>query len=625
MAVGDIITVSRYNQLQTLVSSVLGNGSGRFGYGQSVKSTLVSSTKIITAKDMANLRFDITRATRHQTNTESGLVFPKLKLTISGISNTTPVVITTLEPHNLKNGQIVSNFENIVGVTGLDNQQFTVSIINANSFSIFFKDQNQVDTPVDGSTIGTYVSGGSFEANLILEEFFDLYESKANQIAADKDLASPSQMTAEFGKLTSSRSDPWGRLVQRTTCDPFTVYRSGGVGIKEFTINLGTYTGTAGISFDAFNNPDKFTIIWNGQEFTAGIRGNASYNTQLANIGQPPVSGPPKGTLTFNKTASTPTTAVVRVQGYFTGTEREFTVICPPNPPPNEADDASIFHEFRVIFNNADHRRHFFNTGGEIRIESSITSPSGSKSIIWNKSLQSAGIVKFNSFKAQGSTGTSQNIGNFDLTNDYKIIYNKIIDTSNVYGIYSIYTDPNLANTYSDSFYIIKARGDQNSNIITFRIEFHDNAVEYAGSLVRGITNTKISQYRATGNFVEVDSPVYQTTRELTAGVFVPPVINACDPKQGVTRVGRGVYTYTLNFGNYVGPCGINYYGYDTIPDVFTITWNGKNYTTGSVKGRGQLMFNKTSATPSTATLVVDASRAGTLFDWSIICPQTPP
>lgn len=625
MAVGDIITVSRYNQLQSLVSSVLGNGSGRFGYGQTVKSSLVSSTKLITAEDMSNLRFDITRATRHQVNLDSNLVLPKLRLTISNVSNTTPVVVTTMEPHNLKSGQIISNFGGIVGITELNNRQFTVSIVDVNSVALFVKDQNFNNTPLDGTTVGTYVSGGYFEANLILEEFFADYDNKATEIAANKDLASPSQMTAEFGKLTSTRSDPWGRLVQRTTCDPFTVYRSSGVGIKEFTIDLGTYTGTAGISYNVFNNPDKLTIIWDGETYTSGIRGDAAYNTQLANIGQPPVSGGPQGTLTFNKTKSTPTTAIVRVQGYFAGTEREFTVLCPPTPPANETDSASIFHEFRVIFNSADHRRHFFNTGGEIRIESTITSPSGSKSIIWNKSLQDAGIVKFNYLNAEGNSGTSQNIGNFNLTSDYKIIYNKIVDTSNVYGMYSIYADPNLAGTYNDSFYIIKAKGDQNSNIVTFRIEFHDNAVEYAGNLVKGIIGTKISQYRATGNFVEVESPVYQTTNELTAGIFVPPIINACDPKQGVTRVGRGVYTYTLNFGNYVGPCGINYYGYDTITDIFTITWNGKPYTTGAVKGRGQLMFNKTSSTPSTATLVVDASKAGTLFDWSVICPQTPP
>lgn len=625
MAIGDLITVSRYNQLQSVVSSVLGNGSGKFGYGQTVKSALVSSTKTITAEDMANLRFDITRITRHQTDTDSGLAFPKLKLSIANISNETPVVVTTLEPHNLKNGQIVSNFQGIAGITQLNDRQFTVEIINSTKFSLYYQDQDQNSVPLDGTTVGTYVSGGSFEANLILEEFFSSYENKANSVATTKDLASPNQMTAEFGKLTSTRSAPWGRLVQRSTCDPFTVYRSGGVGIKEFTINLGTYTGTAGISYNAFNNPDKFTILWDGQEFTSGIRGNTSYNDNLQNIGQPPVSGPGQGTLTFNKNKSTPTTAVVRIQGYFTGTEREFKVICPPNPPPNESDDAVVFHEFAVIFNNADHRRHFFNTGGEIRIESGITNPNEAKSIIWNQSLKAAGVIKFTNKGAQGATGTNQNVGNFDLTDDFKIVYNKIVDSTNVYGIYSIYTDPNLNNTYSDNFYIIKAKGNQNSNVVTFRVEFHDNSLEYAGKLVGGILSTRISQYRATGNFVNIDTPVYQTSRELSAGVTIPPVINACDPKQGVTRVGRGTYTYTLNFGNYVGACGIDYYGYDTVPDIFTITWNGKTVTTGLVKGKGQLMFNKTSATPSTATLVVDATKSGTLFDWKIICPQTPP
>lgn len=625
MSVGDLITVNRYNQLQSLVSSVLGNGNGRFGYGQAVKSSLKSIGQTITAEDMQNLRFDINRAARHQTNLDSGIEFPRLKIQITNITNGTPVVVTTLTPHLLKNGQIVSNFKYIVGITQLENRQFTVQVINATQFSLFYKDQNLVDTPLDGSAIGTYVSGGEFESNIVVDELYVSYEAAGNQIAVNKDLASPNQMTAEISKLESTRTEPWGRLVQKSVCDPFTVNRSGGVGVKEFTINLGTYTGTAGISFNAFNNPDKFTIIWDGQEYTSGIRGNTSYNTQLALIGQPPVSGGPTGTLTFNKTKSTPTTATVRIEGYFAGTEREFTVICPPNPPTNEAGDPSVVHEFRVVFNNADHRRHFFNSGGEIRIESALTNPDGAKSIIWNKSLADAGIVRFNRDRAVGSTGTSESVGNFELTDKFRTLYSKIVDTSNVYGIYNIYTGPTYTGAYNDNLYVIKARGAQNSNIITFRVEFYDNSTEYADSLVKGTLRSRISQYRATGQFVEVESPTYQTTKELNAGVVVPPVINACDPKQGVTRVGRGNYTYTINFGNFVGTCGINYYGYDTIPDIFTITWNGKTYTTGLVKGRGQLLFNKTSATPSTATLVVDASQRGTLFDWSVICPQTPP
>lgn len=625
MAVGDLITVDRYNQIHSVVSSVLGNGSGRFGYGQSVKSTLLPVGKTITAEDMQNLRFDINRAARHQTDLDSGIDFPRVKIQISSITNDTPVVVTSLTPHYLKTGQIVSNFKNIIGITQLENRQFTVQVLSTTQFSLFYKDQSLADVPLDGSQIGTYQSGGEFEANIVLEDFFQDYETAATTISTNKDLANPNQMTAEFSKLSSTRSEPWGRLVQKSVCDPFTVNRSAGVGVKDFTINLGTYTGTAGISYNAFNNPDKFTLIWDGQEVTSGIRGSTSFNAQLASIGQPAVSGGPTGTLTFNKTKSTPTTATVRIQGYFTGTEREFTVVCPPNPPTNEAGDPSAIHEFRVIFNSADHRRHFFNSGGEIRIESSLTDPVGAKSIIWNKSLLDAGVVKFNGIKAVGNTGTTENVGNFQLNDKFRTLYSKIVDTSNVYGIYNIYTGPLYAGAYNDNLYVVKARGEQNSNIITFRIEFYDNSVEYADNLVKGILRTRISQYRATGQFVEVESPTYQTTKELGAGSVVPPVINACDPKQGVNRVGRGTYTYTLNFGNFVGPCGINYYGYDTVPDVFTITWNGKTYTTGLVKGRGQLMFNKTSATPSTATLTVDASRSGTLFDWSIICPQTPP
>jgi hypothetical protein len=124
------------------------------------------------------------------------------------------------------------------------------------------------------------------------------------------------------------------------------------------------------------------------------------------------------------------------------------------------------------------------------------------------------------------------------------------------------------------------------------------------------------------------DSRGISVSEELSIEVEEEPVtvpIIGCDITQGVTGVGQGLYTYTLDLGTFTGPAGISYNGYASIPDNFTITWGNQTVTTGFVTGRGTLTFNKTASEPQTATLTVDATRSGTLFDWSVICPPNPP
>lgn len=68
MAIGDIITATRYNNLQTTVENVLGNGSGNTGYGQTTASNQVPQEKVVTASDMNNLYNDFDKIYRHQVN-----------------------------------------------------------------------------------------------------------------------------------------------------------------------------------------------------------------------------------------------------------------------------------------------------------------------------------------------------------------------------------------------------------------------------------------------------------------------------------------------------------------------------------------------------------------------------
>lgn len=158
----------------------------------------------------------------------------------------------------------------------------------------------------------------------------------------------------------------------------------------------------------------------------------------------------------------------------------------------------SIFHEFRVIFNNEDHRRHFFNAGGEIRINSTLTGGTGGlKNLEWLGMLSAMGTIRFNYTATTAVSGITTNIGNFDLTNSYQIIYNK----------------PGTG-VYSDNNYIVKAR-ENSSSQITFLIEYYDGLTTNLDESVTGTITSSISQLRPTGPYVEVPTPSYQNIQTL--------------------------------------------------------------------------------------------------------------
>jgi len=61
-----IVTAARYNALQAKVANVLGNGSGQFGYGQTLASSQVAAETVIDSQHMSDLYTDIINARVHQ-------------------------------------------------------------------------------------------------------------------------------------------------------------------------------------------------------------------------------------------------------------------------------------------------------------------------------------------------------------------------------------------------------------------------------------------------------------------------------------------------------------------------------------------------------------------------------
>jgi hypothetical protein len=137
----------------------------------------------------------------------------------------------------------------------------------------------------------------------------------------------------------------------------------------------------------------------------------------------------------------------------------------------------------------------------------------------------------------------------------------------------------------------------------------------------------------------------------ITAGVSLTEIVG-CD--QSFAYNGNsGTFEFQVDFGSDIGQAGIDYEAFN-IPDKFDIEWNGKIVSSGYVghnsndqqlinlgidrkeiktanpsNGSGQLLFDKTSASPSVATIRVHAPMGNTGWNISGICPngviKTPP
>jgi len=105
VSIGDVITAAQYNDLQTRVQKVLGNGTGDFGYGETVTSSSVAISKIIEATDMNNLYTDIVKCAVHQTGSIPTTISQLAVADIIGAdASTTPN--ETVKGHNDYNNAI---------------------------------------------------------------------------------------------------------------------------------------------------------------------------------------------------------------------------------------------------------------------------------------------------------------------------------------------------------------------------------------------------------------------------------------------------------------------------------------------------------------------------------------
>ena len=160
-------------------------------------------------------------------------------------------------------------------------------------------------------------------------------------------------------------------------------------------------------------------------------------------------------------------------------------------------DPQTIVHQVDIEFNNADHLRHFFNSGGEIRHRTTLTNGSGAKYDEWRSMVSSLNILVLNYLNTTAGSGTSYALGAYDLTTSYQTIWTKAGS-----GVY----DDNLI-TYKAKIV---------DKVLTIRVEYHDGdprpgatpGTSGTDEQVNGIITSFFEQQRATGSVV-VSTPAY--------------------------------------------------------------------------------------------------------------------
>ena len=182
-------------------------------------------------------------------------------------------------------------------------------------------------------------------------------------------------------------------------------------------------------------------------------------------------------------------------------------------------------HIFTVTFASANAARHFFNSGGEIRLAGSRSGGSSTdQNTDWTNLLSNMGTVKFaeGATTYTGSGGTAAAIGFDDLT------------TSNQ----QIFTATGAGN-YSSNDYTAYAKADAaygSATVITFTIDFKDDHAAQTGTYtggglgtapnegnawsgadeVDGTLTSTITTYRAdNASYVQVANPTFATTDAL--------------------------------------------------------------------------------------------------------------
>lgn len=163
--------------------------------------------------------------------------------------------------------------------------------------------------------------------------------------------------------------------------------------------------------------------------------------------------------------------------------------------------NTQVGHSFTVTFADANQFRYFFNAGGKIKFNATLTGGTASTQYTdWVNLLTNLGVVT-DYTATTANTGTGSALGGLDLTTGFQQIYTKAGTTVYITNDYTIGLSQNLAT---------------NPTVLNVRIVFNDDHTNAFSDTVTGTLTSTVTADRPTGTNVSIAAPTIALVRAMT-------------------------------------------------------------------------------------------------------------
>lgn len=463
--VGNKILAADYNAIQSIAESVLGVGSGQYGYGQAVVSNQVLVGQPFYLNDWVALRSDLLKIGAHQTG--------------NALEGDSLIIPGNLDPRN------VTSFISKTG-TG----PFLVTFgFSANAVAPSVGSPYKINGCTNTNYNGVYYATASSTSQITLSYPSDPGIFPINQGAGDIPTDTVSSV-----KISSVLTDALRAQYLAYAQDKY-------IKAHKPTITIEGTTNTT----TTMSSSTAQIIMLNGTISGPGIPANTKVNQVL----------PGTALILSNATTSTVSggTFVVTLE---TGVKTVAANQLSPNEPITSvtrtaAWNGTIQAIATYTFPTQDSARAFFNSGSQVEFNFTLNGSFGSASILkdqtWQTMFNQMGIVAFRANDCiqtptdySPTPSTHYPIGWFELTTSDRLVFSK----------------QSPAGAYSNNVLNIFARKDATSTLLIITVRFQDDATATPpwgiDENVDGVLSINFTATRASGLNVSVVVPPLSVT-----------------------------------------------------------------------------------------------------------------
>lgn len=272
MAIGDLITASDYNSIRTDINQVLGQTT--VGYGQTLRSSNVAISSLVTSENMRLLYLDLISARLHQTGSvDSTVAFPLVGNLIAWETSTNPdgVKKGINDFINLKN--LTSSFDG--QVSGFPDSSFSLASITTSS--------RNGNTNPWGTSNDTPTITHEFTITFLNASHMSYFFNSGGQI----------RFTGSLINGTSSKSTDWANMLTSMGVIAFDKWKTVSLSASGTGSNIGssTLTSTYQVVYTKFGSSvysDNFYRIEARSPSSLSIQFRITFND--ADVGTSPTT-----------------------------------------------------------------------------------------------------------------------------------------------------------------------------------------------------------------------------------------------------------------------------------------------------------------------------------------------